>query len=210
MIKFSICKFLFIFFIILSLFFNDSFSNAQTEESEIEIGGQANCRFSGGLEKFKKLNNSIENSFVINSGGNNIEFTIDGEFSNTGKNETLSLHLSAPVPNIDIDSLLAGERISSQSQEAELSVIKSTDKEDIEILNLSSDDNDEGLASTVLIQIKKIKKNLATGVIKIRFPKTTRFASDNLSNEELESDNGKVVVNCDFRSVPISNINNNI
>ena len=196
-------------FIIFSfnIFYLTNSAKAQSNDNEILIGGNTSCRFSGGAFKFKKLTGAEENSFVIKQKDNDIEFTIDGDFTTGSKDENVSVHLFIPAYNIDINSLLEGQKIVTQNNDVELSLSKSNAGNDLEITNIIEDDNGNPVESTILIQLKKMKNDSVNGNIKIRFLNTISILSSDQSTEDQQEDNGKVVVTCDIKKVPVTNQN---
>lgn len=187
-------------FIVL-VFFAFNLPVFSQSDAEVEIGGKASCRFSGGFEQFNKKIKSKENSFVIDLSNESIEFNIEAIFSTSGEDFAISVY--APISDINIDSLLSGKLINAKSFESELSLVKSTEEDSIEISNLDEDKDGLPIESPVLVKITNYSEATkeASGNIRIRYPNTILIQEE---NDDEEVANGKVVVTCSFKGVPVT------
>jgi len=177
-------------------------SFAQFFESDEEIGGTVECRFSGGIQKYNKKI-KFSNTIVIESTDGLIEFTFDGEA--LGKNEDVALYVFAPLSRIGEELFLSKIQAlhSERTDEAEFSLLRIFSNDDeIEITNI--DENGEVEESVVMVKIKKLKNKKASGSIKFRFPGTTLIKD--INNNQTSTGNGKVVATCKFSGIPVGSI----
>lgn len=188
---------------ILVLVFNACFICVSAQFfSDEQTGGKVICRFSGDTDEFsKKVLLSGENSIVLDSTDNTVEFLFEGD-NLTGKQDS-SLSLFATIRGISPELFLSNDFHSALSNEAELAIGKSADDgEEFEITNLIDGSAEKN--AVVNIQIKRLKNKKASGNLKVRFPETVAITTVN--NMESVEENGKVIVSCKFAGVPVSKI----
>lgn len=189
------------YLLILNLCFFNLKVLAQTTEEVLLVGGITTCRFSSEGEILVKKITSRESSLLIDSLNNKTEFTLDLE-SSSNQGEDINIHLFTPTADINTNSLLGGQRIGVQTDEAELEISKSNNDKITEVSNNILNENENFTLSSILIEITKIVNSLATGNIKVRFPET--ILKEISESKKTETNNGKVVVNCTFRRVPVT------
>ena len=193
---------LFLVFIFISGF---SFVEAYAQFDSDDTGGKSKCRFIGGTEKFKKKIKSVENSIIINEAEGTINYIVDAEFKSRKTETTFSL--DSLVSDVDTEELVEAGIFSSISlgDDTFLSLDKVVGSKEVEVTNVTEDENGDSVEYPVTIKLTKLEDDLASGSFKITFPETNAETFLEDSDEGLEpASNGRVTINCKFTNVPVT------
>ena len=196
-------RLLFSLFIFMTyLIFCCSYTFAQDEGIEVELitGGQANCQFSGKVP-FRRIKAS-NNNIVTNTATGRTEVSVKSELD-TEKN-TINANIFTVVEALSNPaSLLSGETVTFESTSFEFSISK-VRKSDGKLIEVSNETPEgERTQGTTTIVVNNFVDNKASGTFQTVF--TNTFKTIEKLEEDIETDeNGRVIVKCKFKDVPVS------
>lgn len=196
-------RLLFSLFILMACFvFCGTYTFAQDEGIEVELvtGGQANCRFNGKVP-FRRIKAS-NNNIVTNTTTGRTEVTVKSELD-TEKN-TINANIFTVIEALSNPaSLLSGETVTFESTSFEFSISK-VRKSDGKLIEVSNETPEgERTQGTTTIVVNTFVENKASGTFETIF--TNTFKTIEQLEEDIETDeNGRVIVKCTFKNVPVN------
>lgn len=183
-----------------SFFTYPSFAQETDVDVNVTTGGIASCVFNK-KAPFHTIT-AENNNFVVNllSGGTNVSINSELE---TDKSK-INVEILASINSLsDPSALLNGETVSFESNSFDLNLSKEN-KTTGKITNVTNDTlEEERPKASASITVKSFENNLAAGSIKLIFTNTEKTIQQ-LDEEISTSENGSVIVRCDFSGIPVT------
>lgn len=187
---------------LVSILLTASLSSAQDGvDVDLTTGGSANCVFNGKVP-FRKIK-AANNNLVVNTEAETTDVSISSELD-TDKS-TINADIFATIDVSDPFELLNGESVDFESDEFEFSISKTrkSDGKLIQITNETSDGDLTTVTGNVVVNSFDSENNLVSGVLKMIFENTLKTIEK--LDEDIQTDeNGKVIVTCRFKDVPVN------
>ena len=192
-----------IFVLTLGILSFHGFCFAQDEPpvSDANLGGEAKCIIRGKGVPFKSGTTDANRLLLVQNEGMASGSILFQKVLTTDR-FTIDASAQAFFGLIeDLDGFLAGKKLDFESSDSDLGLKKITPGNNtvIEVINVFDDETKGNLKGT--IQLKSSDNEKATGQIKLTFESTIRKVTK--SGETTQSDNGKVLIKCKFKDVPI-------
>ncbi|MBI1857736.1 MAG: hypothetical protein HYR97_01255 [Candidatus Melainabacteria bacterium] len=170
-------------------------------QDEINVGGKAKCVLNGEVPIRKIV---ADGNRVLLIKQDNVTL---GSFSlqllKTTKKTLIDFNILALFGEVkDVDAFLSGAKHNFTSNESDF-MVKVTFLKNDNVLDLSNELLDEQGALTGSIKIKKFENNLASGDLKFIFEGTSLKITTGERDIEDNDKNGKMVIRCKFKDVPI-------
>lgn len=184
-------------FVLLGLTIN--FSYAQGEN--IVVGGKAICTV-GGKSPVRKFTADGNRLLVLQSGGiskGSIQLQL---ISDTEKDLTDINILALLGETPDLNPFLNGKTISVESVDSTFDIkntVKST-KTTFEVSNTISET--QSYSFKTKLKVKKTKDNVVNGILNIKLKNST-FVKTSSENTESNPNNGKIVLRCKLKDIPL-------
>ena len=183
---------------------NISFAQSETSE-DIVTGGKASCIFRGSVP-FKRVVADGNRLLLLQAGGITKASIIIQSIFET-KNESIDVNILALLGQIlDTDLFLNKGKVQDfENIESDL-ILKQTKKSDGQVTEVSNvTQGSERTAINGSFKITNSKDNKASGVLNLICKNTFHSVkSREGSVVETKADNGKVIVRCRFKDVPIA------